>query len=178
MSTGYLYYNCEGKLIEVDYQKESYECCSRFFRKFCDDDIETIICRKLVENPHPNCVTIYNVDGCIVDMELLDTNKKLEHSHLVDIRNAVEHLNSLGVVYIDLKPDNIGFSQKDSVYKLFDFNMSGIVKTDKNNEWLVKPRFGYILRNVYEYLGDPENYNLFTIDAIAMDRYIKKELSW
>lgn len=177
MSTSYVYYNCEGKLIEVDYQKESYDyCCSKFFRKFCDADIETRICRKLIENPHPNCVTIYNVDGYIVDMELLDTNINLDHSHLIDIKKAITHLNSMGIVYIDLKPDNIGFSRKDGVYKLFDFNMSGIVKPDKNNEWLVKPRIGYILRDVYEYLGDPQNYSLFTIDTIAMDRYIKKEL--
>lgn len=176
MSNTYLYYNCEGKIIEVDYQKESYDCSSRHFRKFCDDDIEPIICRKLVENPHPNCVTIYNVDGYIVDMELLDTDKKLDHSHLIDIEKAIKHLNSMGIVYIDLKPDNIGFSLKDGVYKLFDFNMSGIVKPDKNNEWFIKPRIGYILRDAYQYLGDPGNYNLFTIDAMAMDRYIKKEL--
>jgi serine/threonine protein kinase len=40
---------------------------------------------------------------------------------------AKNHLQTLGIMYIDWKPDNIGIDP-DGKYKLFDFDLSGTAK--------------------------------------------------
>jgi serine/threonine protein kinase len=98
------------------------------------------IAKILIENPFPNIVTFYNINKDYVEMEELDitTSNKLNKKELIDtMRKTKDFLQSLGIMYIDWKPDNIGIS-KDGTYKLFDFDVSGLIDL-KTNEWIVKP---------------------------------------
>jgi serine/threonine protein kinase len=52
---------------------------------------------------------------------------------------AKTYLQSLGIMYIDWKPDNMGVD-KHGTYKLFDFNASGIATLPDCKEWIKKYR--------------------------------------
>ena len=47
------------------------------------------------------------------------------------------HLQSLGIMYIDWKLDNIGISS-DGELKLFDFDVSGVINNE-SGEWIIEP---------------------------------------
>ena len=53
------------------------------------------------------------------------------------MKKVKDYLQSLGIMYIDWKIDQIGIS-KDGKYKLFDFDVSGLIDL-KTNEWIVEP---------------------------------------
>ena len=55
------------------------------------------------------------------DMER-DTKNKM----LINISNALKQLHSVGIIFIDLKFSIIGYDTVKQIYKLFDFNVSGI----------------------------------------------------
>lgn len=96
------------------------------------------IVKILIENPFPNIVTFLNINKDYVEMEELDITSRLNKKELIDtMRKTKDFLQSLGIMYIDWKPDNIGIS-KDGTYKLFDFDVSGLIDL-KTNEWIVKP---------------------------------------
>jgi serine/threonine protein kinase len=109
--------------------------------------IEKQIVEILMNNPHPNIVTFYDVNDRYLDMEELDSphsnpefydNFKDEtliiRKAMIDVK---DFLQKLGIMYIDWKYDNIA-KGKDGNYKLFDFDGSGIVDLH-TNMWKVKP---------------------------------------
>ena len=169
------YYDAERQVKILENQDVAYNLNGEttFFRKFCEEENERVICRLLKDNPHRNCVTIYDVRFHSIDMEFLDTNVPLKHSHLADIQSALIHLHSLGVVYIDLKTDNIGYSHIDRCYKIFDFDMSGVTRDEKT--WSYKPNRGYILHDVMKILKNRDKFTLLNIDDEAYQRYLEKE---
>jgi serine/threonine protein kinase len=109
--------------------------------------IEKQIVEILMNNPHPNIVTFYDVNDRYLDMEELDSphSNPEFYDNFKDetliIRNAMivvkDFLQKLGIMYIDWKYDNIA-KGKDGNYKLFDFDGSGIVDLH-TNRWKVKP---------------------------------------
>jgi len=99
---------------------------------------EIAIVNILIQNPFPNIATYYKVNNKYVEMEELDTRTKLNPEKLIETMKKVkDFLQSLGIMYIDWKSDNIGLG-KDGEYKLFDFDASGIIDL-KTNDWIVKP---------------------------------------
>ena len=109
--------------------------------------IEKQIVEILMNNPHPNIVTFYDVNDRYLDMEELDSphsntefydNFKDETPIIINAMIEVkDFLQKLGIMYIDWKFDNIA-KGKDGNYKLFDFDASGIVDLH-TNRWKVKP---------------------------------------
>jgi serine/threonine protein kinase len=100
---------------------------------------EIYIVKLLMKNPNPNIVTFYEINDKYVEMEELDITTKLDKNKLISIMEKVkDFLQSLGIMYIDWKPDNIGIS-KDGIYKLFDFDVSGVIDLNNPNVWKVKP---------------------------------------
>jgi serine/threonine protein kinase len=113
---------------------------------------EILIAKKLMEHPQLNVVKIYDVvqddDVCYIDMELLDDKYVPFTKYRTDIHDAISQLHNIGVVYIDIKADNVGFSTTDQKYKLFDFDCSGIIHPQDPNKWQHKPFEGYRYREV------------------------------
>ena len=102
---------------------------------------EKKIIRILMNYPHPNIVTYYKIHDKYIDMELLDLKKdyKKHKKEIIKImKNVKAYLQDLGIIYIDWKFDNIGYSKKNQTYKLFDFDVSGLIDT-KTNKWLITP---------------------------------------
>ena len=84
---------------------------------------------------------------------------------------AKDHLQSLGIMYIDWKPDNLG-KGTDGRYKLFDFDASGIISAD--NKWVIKPNpwwsYGQALASG---LKDPREIDNFAFDiGFIRENYI------
>jgi serine/threonine protein kinase len=99
---------------------------------------EYAITKILMNNPFPNIVTFYEINKDYVEMEELDISSEKDKTKLIETMSKVkDFLQSIGIMYIDWKPDNIGIS-KDGTYKLFDFDASGVVDL-KTNKWIVKP---------------------------------------
>lgn len=104
--------------------------------------IETTISNILIENPHPNIVTIYKVEKDFIEMEWLNTQFISKNVDIIALYEAKKHMQKLGISYIDWKYDNIGFTDLHKI-KIFDFNFSGIFDTSNNDIWIYKPSDGY-----------------------------------
>jgi len=109
---------------------------------------ENTIVEILMKNPHPNIVKYFTINKYFVDMEELDINDINIDEVKVIMRDVKDFLQSLGIMYIDWKIDNIGRG-KDGAYKLFDFDVSGVIDIN-NNEWIVKPQLFWIYKKANE----------------------------
>jgi len=100
-----------------------------FFRKYGASITENAIYKILKKNPHPNIVKVYRITDSYIDIELLTpiiSEKDYDKPILVsEALLAKNFLQSLGIMYIDWKPDNMGIAA-DGKYKLYDFDLSGI----------------------------------------------------
>ena len=105
-----------------------------------------------MNNPHKNLIRIYSVNKNkkeiimekVNDNKYGDTSKKNVYpthkeinKFLKDIKLSLKQLKKLGIVYADLKMMNTGYSKKDKVWKIFDFDFSAIFKRNNNNEELI-----------------------------------------
>lgn len=169
MSTLCTYYNSIGNISNIIDTTVSYNTI-HFFRKFSRDENELTICRLLKENPHENIVNIYDVYGNYIDMELLLYQHPTTQQLQSVISKALDHLHKLNIVYIDIKNDNIGYSSDTNTYKIFDFDMSGIVSEHDCTKWYLKPCEGFILKQIKETHKEINN-NLYKIDHYAQDLY-------
>ncbi len=71
-------------------------------------------------------------------MEMLDTTAKIPKRKLMDTLSTVkQHMQSLGIIYIDWKTDQVGLAA-DGTIKLFDFDMSALIDT-KTRAWIYPP---------------------------------------
>ena len=108
------------------------------FRKMTSSKAELGICKLLKEHPHPNIVKIYHVGDDYVDIELTNPHYDMDIEKIKEIMTGVKkHLQNIGVIYIDWKPDNMGLGE-DGELKLFDFDTSGIIDIH-TNKWKVEP---------------------------------------
>lgn len=120
-----------------------------FFRKMTDVETEKNICKYFMKNEHENIVKIYDVKETHIDMELLnifnyDYGKTIglndthfiEKNKIIDVmKNVKTFLQSIGIVYINWKYDNLGISN-DGKIKLFDFCAAGLI--NKKGKWVKK----------------------------------------
>ena len=123
-----------------------------FFRKKSESELERAIARKIMKNPHPNIIKIYAVGPDYVDMELLEVSsitRKFCIDHMAELRRAKNHMHRNGIVYLDWKPDNMGVSMINGKIKVFDFDMSGLLRRRILflNNLKMAPEFkGFLLR--------------------------------
>ena len=112
-----------------------------FFRKMTERTTEKKICEILMKTNHNNIVKIYRMGEDFFDMELLNTNMSREN--MSKIKNVMmelkTYLQSLGILYIDWKLDNIGIG-KDNQIKLFDFDASGLINIE-TKQWIRRAPF-------------------------------------
>ena len=133
-----------------------------FFRKMTNNIGEKQICELIMQNPHKNIIKIYAIGKDYIDMELLyvDMNKQ-DMSNVKNIMMGVKaYLQSLGIMYIDWKLDNIGISEEGEI-KLFDFNASGLIDIE-TKEWIIKPQewwsYNKAIKNGMVTPSDIDNY--------------------
>lgn len=130
-------YTFDGELLESDLLYNN----NPIFRKMTQNKAELEIAKILMKHPHDHIVIIYNVGSIYIDMELLDVDHPLLYKGNPTIKEkmllAKDHLQQLGIMYIDWKIDNIGLN-KNGNSKLFDFDGSGMIDI-KNNLWKIKP---------------------------------------
>jgi len=112
-----------------------------FFRKYGASIVEHRIASILQSNPHPNIVKIYRITDTYIDIEEVTPTiflRNYDKDATISAANlAKDHLQSLGIMYIDWKFDNLGVGT-DGKYKLYDFDASGITTADTKN-WLIRP---------------------------------------
>ncbi len=117
-----------------------------FFRKIIaqttHSDIEYRIATMLKQTPYDHIVTFYTITQSYIDMELIipaneynlsDLDRSLMIQHL---SKAKEYLHSIGIVYLDWKIDNCGID-KHGRFKLYDFDVSGIIDL-QTNQWILE----------------------------------------
>jgi hypothetical protein len=135
-----------------------------FFRKILsteqnnEEDIVTFL-QNFPEYKEHNIVSIYAVTPQYIDMEELVTqytdpdyaqkyidDKQERAKQITAMREAKDFLQSIGIMYMDWKFDNIGRSKDTDTdtainkYKLFDFDASGIANLE-TNKWIIKPLY-------------------------------------
>ena len=154
-------YNFDGEIEKIDTKFNDLY----FFRKMTKYENEIKIYKILQKNNHPNIVDIYRFGIKCVDIEILNTN--MIDIDYIDIRNILlnikDHLQNLGIVYIDWKDDQFGID-KDGKLKLFDFDCSGII--DKNTyKWVVEPPKFFAYNKAIEYgIKDPLEIDNFSFN--------------
>ena len=113
--------------------------------------VETTIVKILMDHPHNNIVNYYEISDDYITMEQVSSAKSdpsffeegpLSYEEIIEIqqimRKVKDFLQSLGIMYIDWKYDNLGKSL-DGNYKLFDFDASGLIDL-QSKEWILKPQ--------------------------------------
>ena len=112
-----------------------------FFRKMGYSSNEHAIGALIQKTPHPNIVKVYSVTDKYMDIEEVKPISSDwdydEAAFLSAMKKAKDHLQSLGIMYIDWKPDNAGLGS-DGQYKLYDFDASGVA-TSNFKKWVVSP---------------------------------------
>ena len=157
--------NANGNIVNLNATKNGVP----FFRKSNCTELELAIARKIKRNPHPNIVKIYSVGPNYFDMELLDTDsvtRRVCLEHKQELTKAKNHLHKNGIVYLDWKPDNIGISYATGKIKVFDFDMSALLRRRLwyVNNWKLSPSVkGYLRR-------EAENAGMNT--PLKIDNYI------
>jgi len=173
-----------GSKIYTNYGKiEKLNECHKgteIFRKMTNNVLELEISKIIMENPHKNIVTIYKIvepkdaadKNGYIDMELLNTDiSKYNKNEIKEkMKDVKKHLQGLGIMYIDWKPDNIGLG--DGELKLFDFDVSGLVNKDQKEHWVEKgtPRKFWAYQNA---LLDNKDKTPLEIDNYAFDHGLK-----
>ena len=147
--------------------------------------VEILISQIITNNPHKNIVDIYEIklpdeenDGYI-DSELLEPleeqqggviKKNKQHIDIIyeHIEDGLSHLHRNNIVYVDLHAGNVGWSKKDKCWKIFEFNMSVIIKPN-TNEWSHEPS-----RVTYYNVMLQQN-DILIYDDIAKSLFIKEK---
>ena len=149
-----------------------------FFRKYIQY-LEYKIYQILQENPHPNLVTVYRLTESFVDIELLTPVNELldydEASIVAAAHSVKEHLQGLGIFYMDWKSDNLGktYTGKTDTgtYRLFDFDGSGYFRQG----WIMKPMPYWSYRQAAEKgLTDPKEMDDYAFELNLNSVSVKK----
>ena len=138
-----------------------------YFRKLYSHETPYVLReRQLIEHLmiqptyHPNIVQFYHVTPRYVDMELLeplDTKDPL--TDLIHVMTQVKtFLQSIGIMYMDWKIDNVVKSKRG--YTLIDFDSSGIVEKEK---WKVEPS-GWSYREAKRKFTSPKEMDDWSFD--------------
>lgn len=144
-------YSSNGELIEINKTINGIP----FFRKeyYNDNNNEIDIVTMLKCNPtyFKHIVKIYHVDYGYYDAELVQTSIQFTEENvnqiIDDMKHAKEELQSKGIMYIDWKSDNLGYSITDNLYKLFDFDSSGIANC---KSWIKMPPHRWLYKKAIE----------------------------
>ena len=135
-------YTENGDFENLEEKHDNKEIFRKMIGNGKDGKTEMKISEILMKHPHQNIVEIYKInykEPKYIDMEIVDTDlSKVSAEEIKEkMRNVKNYLQSLGIMYIDWKPDNIGIGE-DGKLKLFDFDVSGLLDPIHGN-WIMPP---------------------------------------
>ena len=112
------------------------------------NNVERTIIKILMEHSHPNIVNYYELSDDYITMEQVNSEKSnplykpMTNEEIIQIQQTMskvkDFLQSLGIMYVDWKYDNLGKSL-NGAFKLFDFDASGLIDL-ASKEWILKPQ--------------------------------------
>ena len=125
-------YNLDDSFIKKIKSANEYEICKRIFDS--------------AQESKTNIVNIHEIHNTIIVMEKLKytqrtallifiKSKKLENQFKNDMTIARNQLLSLGILHMDWKiigHPNVGYSEKNKCFKIFDFDLSQIITLNKD----------------------------------------------
>ena len=125
-------YTLKGDIENIDVDITLYNN-NYIFKKITKSKVELKICSILMNHPHKNIVKIFEVGTDYVIMEYVNTDlTNTSKDEVLLIMKIVKcYLQTLGIMYIDWKPDNTGIGI-DNQLKLFDFDVSGLLNINTN----------------------------------------------
>lgn len=124
---------------------------------------ESTIVKLIKNNLNNKLVRVFNVNKNYYDTELLDIDYKDKSKLIMDIKESLQLLHKLNIIYIDLKQDNIGYSHIDKRWKIFDFDCSGIANHNFQS-WNKEPPFLYAYKTAYNDFFNLKAKNIFSIE--------------
>lgn len=130
--------------------------------QYCDR-VEFVVASLLNMHPHANIVKVLSVSTHSIEYEKIESN----HGSVVwnDVKDAIDHLHTLGVVYINFTKDS--FALKDGKIILKDFGSCGIIATCKS--WKLPPVKSTIYNELRKRYVNRQD--LHAYDKIAFDYY-------
>lgn len=171
-------YDVDGSSTTIEHDGD-YDIFRKVLRTYDESNMtEFRIAKMLLQNPQPNVVKIYDAvmdgDTCFIDMEYLNDDYVPLEKYEEDFKNGLKQLHSLGIIYIDIKQDNIGYSTRDQVFKIYDFDCSGIVNEDNNKAWLYPPFESHMFKSVKHH--EQSVNTLFELDTLCWEHAYKKNM--
>lgn len=145
-----------------------------FFRKYFNSEIDGSDNEKYIvhliktqqdKGKYLDLVRILRITEKYYDAELLDLYFADKTNLLQNIKNNLDLLHELNIIYIDVKTDNTGYSHIDKKWKLFDFDSSGVC-SDSGNSWNIEAPFHFAYKKAFD-----DYFNLQSKDIF----YVKKE---
>ena len=139
----------------------------RYFQKNLDIKnknhlVELNIAQKLLYHPHQNLVKV--LDICLtypvhIKYELLDVEKELPCWDELEpqLVSAIHNLHEKNCIYIDWKEDNLGYSNRDKCWKMFDFDCSGLCSNDFQ-KWTIQPPSFFRWNDISSMINDLDNF--------------------
>lgn len=112
-----------------------------------------------------------------VDEEILDTEYSyddfFEKGGVSDLRKNLDEFHRLGIIYIDFKRDNVGFSKKDNCFKFFDFDFSALINPEDPTKFINPPNTGYNLRDALRKSKNITFSNFIELDNYLFEKFLK-----
>ena len=162
-------YTIKGDIENIDVDISQYNN-QYIFKKITKSKVELEICRLLMQYPHKNIVRIFEVGTDYVIMEQVNINLNRISKDTIQTKMTIvkDHLQNLGIIYIDWKRDNIGIGI-DGELILFDFDVSGLVDVNTQN-WIIDAKHYYAYNHAID-----DGYNTpIEIDNYAFNKYLLK----
>lgn len=151
--------------------------------------IVSMIHKRQKQGKFLNLIRVLNVHPEYYDAELLDTYYTDKTTMFQDILENLNTLHGLGIIYVDIKDDNMGYSHLDKKWKLFDFDASGI-SNKSYVKWIQAAPFYYNYKLAYQQyfnIYDTNTVNivkdvrdilpLTQIDTLMYDEWKKDEIN-
>ena len=169
-------YTLDGKIEKIK-PDNIFKYESNFIRKMLDpcdriSSIELEVARLIKLHPHENIVKVFKIskNPMYIDYQLLDTSYHIEKDdmseYIENIKKGVKHLHKLNVIYVDFKGifgDNVGYDKETNTYRIYDFNLCGIMD-DSGLNW----KLGYMPMKYYY------NYRLYNKICLSVEKKEEK----
>lgn len=130
-------YTLDGCIVDIDVYPPIFRKCIDFTSEHGRTELR--IANMVRASNCSSLVRIYNVMPSFYDIEMLDVGYGDTSTLADNLRECLRALHSIGVIYLDFRRENVGYSRVDHRWKLFDFDLSGVIDLQHRDVWLCRP---------------------------------------